>query len=290
MATAALSRGAEGGGGGGRKGAASFIAGAGAGVAGSVVLQPLDVVKTRVQAGKSRSASAAARELVQLGGLRSLWSGTAPAALRVAGGAGVFFFALEGAQAFKRIQTHKPHSSVIHSLSTVLEGAGARALAGAVMCPVTVAKTRIENNPRSGSLWRTMATIVQREGVLKLWSGLGATLVRDAPYSGLYLLCYRNLASHLSMYTNRAEGSPQITASAAALSGAAATAATQPADVLRARAQLGQNVQSLSIRKDGISALWLGAGPRIARRACQQAITWTTYEQLLHVCLRVFSR
>lgn len=281
----------EGGGGRRSKGVAAFAAGAGAGVAGSAVLQPLDVVKTRLQAGRSSSAFDAAREVAAAGGVRALWSGVGPACIRVAGGAGVFFLSLEAAQAAKCRHTSQP-GIVFSALSTVLEGAGARGLAGAVMCPVTVAKTRIENYPSSASLARTIGSIVNREGVLKLWSGLGATLARDAPYSGLYLLCYRSLAAQFCSSTGMPDGSPQVTATAAALSGAAATALTQPADMFRARAQLGSGVQPLNLqylRSHGLGILWLGAGPRIARRACQQAITWTCYEQFLRICTKLLT-
>lgn len=272
----------------------AFLAGSCAGVFGSAMLQPLDVVKTRVQAGQAASAMQATKSLVQEHGAGSLWAGVGPACLRVAGGAGVFFLALDVSNAAeqRRKAEEGPRGRMMEALSTVMQGAGARALAGAVMCPVTVVKTRMEGSEsmRKVGILAVVRDIAKQEGPLKLWSGLGATITRDAPYSGLYLLAYRHLQQALSTAWSLNEGSVASTAIAAALAGAAATAATQPADVVRARAQLGKKGLLHSVRDEGVSVLWLGCGPRVFRRACQQALTWSSYEQLVRFWSSVLPR
>ena len=35
------------------------------------------------------------------------------------------------------------------------------------------------------------------------------------------------------------------------------------------------------VREEGMSALWTGLAPRVARRTLQQAFTWTCFEQLV---------
>jgi hypothetical protein len=35
------------------------------------------------------------------------------------------------------------------------------------------------------------------------------------------------------------------------------------------------------LRHEGMRALWVGAGPRVARRTVQMAMTWAMYEELM---------
>lgn len=64
----------------------------------SITLQPLDVVKTRMQAaavgGQSVSMLSAAKQMVAKEGVRSLWAGVGPACIRLSAGAGLYFVVL----------------------------------------------------------------------------------------------------------------------------------------------------------------------------------------------------
>ncbi|GBG65674.1 hypothetical protein CBR_g51974 [Chara braunii] len=72
-----------------------------------------------------------------------------------------------------------------------------RSVAATLLCPMTVIKTRMEYAAVTGQVYRNtfhaLTTIGKVEGLRGLYSGLLPTLVRDAPYSGLYLLTYNQI-------------------------------------------------------------------------------------------------
>ena len=132
-----------------------------------------------------------------------------------------------------------------------------------------------------------------QERLRGLFSGVVPTLIRDAPYSGLYLLMFTNMREVMDVN----QESPLGTFVAAMLAGGVATVVTHPPDVVRTRLQLRRNMMSVVgaaartvplpavrlgdiIRQEGVLALWSGIAPRVVRRTLQQAITWTLFEHL----------
>jgi solute carrier family 25 protein 38 len=83
------------------------------------------------------------------------------------------------------------------SLRSFFAGAAARSIAAAVMSPVSVVKTRQEWAVRGSSPYRSTPHAVwmigRTEGVAALYSGLVPTIVRDAPFSGIYYTFYGHL-------------------------------------------------------------------------------------------------
>ena len=169
--------------------------------------------------------------------------------------------------------------------------------------------------------WRLALTFVAnhvQERLRGLFSGVVPTLIRDAPYSGLYLLMFSNLRDVMDVN----QDSPLGTFVAAMLAGGVATVVTHPPDVVRTRLQLRRNMMAAAgavartvrlsclpaclparapaphplvarmqvplpavrlgdiIRQEGVLALWSGIAPRVVRRTLQQAITWTLFEHL----------
>ena len=127
----------------------------------------------------------------------------------------------------------------------------------------------------TNALW----TIGRNEGARGLFSGLGSTLLRDAPFSGLNLVMYTQTRAMMSAAAEAQgrEMTPLDTLVAGAIAGFA-TFATHPPDVLRTRAQLRVPRPSGGSWRRGMRALWVGSTPRIARRTLQQALTWSLYE------------
>ena len=87
----------------------------------------------------------------------------------------------------------------IDIFNLVFLGMTARCVAGCAMIPITVLKTRFESGQYNYTkMSSALLDIYCREGFRGLCCGLTPTLVRDAPYSGLYLMFYTQLKQILS--------------------------------------------------------------------------------------------
>ena len=279
------------------KSATSFIAGSTAGLVSSGALQPLEVVKTRMQAhglkagfSINKSAWATAGCVVRDEGIRGLWAGVSASCVRTACGAGLYFLLLERVtrELNAKFPVSKDSSQTVQGARTFAVGAASRALAAAMLCPLTVVKTRMEYASISGTTYTGVAnalyTIGAKEGMKGLFSGLGSTLLRDAPFSGLNLVMYtqmRTVMGEVAVAQGR-ETDAMDTFFAGAVAGGVATFLTHPPDVLRTRVQLGRPSTSFVkiVTEEGVRALWVGSFPRILRRTLQQAMTWSLYEHV----------
>lgn len=276
------------------KGTTSFLAGSGAGLVSSLSLQPFEVIKTRMQAPKvhagatSNNMFVTASCIVKQEGMRGLWAGVTASCIRTAAGAGLYFLLLERVtrELNARFPPAKDKNQTLDGLRTFSMGAVSRSLAATLLCPITVVKTRMEYASVSGTTYtgvgQALVSIGSKEGVKGLFSGLGSTLLRDAPFSGLNLVMYtqmRAVMQEVAVSQGR-DTSAFETFVAGAIAGGIATFATHPPDVLRTRAQLhGMRTTFAGIVKhEGVRALWVGSLPRIARRTLQQAVTWSLYE------------
>ncbi|KAL2173368.1 mitochondrial carrier domain-containing protein [Thermothelomyces heterothallicus CBS 202.75] len=198
-----------------------FAAGLGSGVLSAVLLQPIDLLKTRVQQSGAHSLSAAIADIRAAPRLLpALWRGAVPSALRTGFGSAIYFTSLNAIrQTVARLSppssptttttnyraTSSSSSSSSSSLpklsntSNLLAGAVARCFAGFILMPLTVLKVRYESTLYSyTSLASAARDIAAREGPRGFFAGYGATAVRDAPYAGLYVLFYEQSKKRLS--------------------------------------------------------------------------------------------
>ncbi|KAG8164792.1 hypothetical protein KVR01_005067 [Diaporthe batatas] len=256
-----------------------FVAGLGSGLLSAVLLQPIDLLKTRVQQSGHHSLTAAFREIrAQPRFLPALWRGATPSALRTGFGSALYFTSLN---AIRNNVSRVPflaadgqgrhHSSSLVKLSNtgnLLAGAVARTFAGMVLMPLTVIKVRYESNLYSyGSIASAGRDIFRTEGLRGFFSGFGATAMRDAPYAGLYVLFYEQSKKRLSSLTGGGGGDgadtqnpastsrakihvPAMGVSTAAtinfgsgvIAGAACSAISNPFDAVKTRIQLQPGV------------------------------------------------
>lgn len=177
-------------------------------------------------------------------------------------------------------------------------GFTARTVASVTLLPLTVVKTRFEagQNQHGGTL-RTLAWIAREEGVHGLCRGLVPTVLRDAPFSGMYYVSYTRLKAFLRD-EERLDAIPSQAKNfgAGIVAGALASLMTNPFDVVRTRLQLAPEMQKGSMtlavsiaEKEGWRALWLrGLGPRVYKKSLAAAISWTVYEEGVKALAGVF--
>ncbi len=217
-----------------------------------VLLQPLDVLKTRLQqhhttppsslggtftSNRSPSLTPITRTLSEfrvwraLGtiyrsdGMLSLWRGVAPSLARVGLGSGTYFVSLSELQ--RMAAEYRGTSSLMHAHNFAI-GAAARVIASTLVAPITVLKTRLEaadSVHRSGfDITRHM---LQQHPLRAAFAGLVPTLCRDAPYSGLYVAIYAHVRSVLPDFVPSTVPSPVINFTSGAVAGLFATMVTQ---------------------------------------------------------------
>ncbi|EEP80973.1 conserved hypothetical protein [Uncinocarpus reesii 1704] len=300
-----------------------FAAGLFSGLTSSILLQPADLLKTRVQQSRQTAALLPTIRTILASPhpIRGLWRGTLPSALRTGFGSALYFTSLntlrtavaasgpgyllqgDNGDSQKPTNTNARTSSALPKLShtaNLITGAVARVSAGFVMMPVTVLKVRYESDYYAyRSLWSAATDIVRHEGFRGLFSGFGATAIRDAPYAGLYVVFYeqskRNLATLLAPPASPSADAPRAPTSTAtinfisgALAAGLATTLTNPFDVVKTRVQLMPHkyrnmmrATRLMLREDGVRSLFGGLGLRMGRKALSSALAWTVYEELI---------
>ncbi|KAH6854571.1 solute carrier family 25 member 38 [Chaetomium sp. MPI-CAGE-AT-0009] len=285
-----------------------FAAGLGSGVLSAVLLQPIDLLKTRVQQSGAHSLAAAIADIRAAPRLLpALWRGAVPSALRTGFGSAIYFTSLNAIrQSAARISplpttTGSTTSSSLPKLSNtsnLLAGAAARSLAGLLLMPLTVLKVRYESTLYSyTSLASAARDIATREGARGFFAGYGATTVRDAPYAGLYVLLYEQSKKRLGQLfpTTTLEGGPMglqhaagINFGSGVLAGVVCSVVSNPFDAVKTRIQLQPGryrnmVQGARrmVAEDGMRALWDGLALRMSRKAVSSALAWTVYEELI---------
>ena len=260
----------------------SFLAGSLSGTCSTVLFQPLDLVKTRVQSEGGVGAGAVARRLVAEQNVAGLWRGLAPSLARTVPGVGLYFSSVHW------IRTTLCESGVTAGPATAAAvGGSARVLAGAAMIPFTVIKTRFESPLYNyASVEGALRQILRQEGARSLAAGLGPTLLRDAPFSALYLCFYEQLKG--AVPGEVVSHSPSAAHfSCGLVAGMLASLLTQPADVVKTRMQLEMERRSLAAtvttiyRQAGLAGFTAGLGPRMLRRTMMAALAWTVYERMI---------
>uniref|UniRef100_A0A671FKJ4 Mitochondrial glycine transporter n=1 Tax=Rhinolophus ferrumequinum TaxID=59479 RepID=A0A671FKJ4_RHIFE len=272
----------------------AFLCGSISGTCSTLLFQPLDLLKTRLQtlqpsAQGSRRVGMLALllQVVRTESLLGLWKGMSPSIVRCVPGVGIYFGTLYSLKQYF-LRGHPPTA-----MQSVILGVGSRSIAGVCMLPITVIKTRYESG-RYGyeSVYAALRSIYRSEGHRGLFSGLTATLLRDAPFSGIYLMFYnqtKNIVPH-GMDRDQLDTAliPVVNFSCGIFAGILASLVTQPADVIKTHMQLspmkfqwiGQAV-TIIFKDYGLRGFFQGGVPRALRRTLMAAMAWTVYEEMM---------
>ncbi|KAK9473111.1 mitochondrial carrier domain-containing protein [Dipodascopsis tothii] len=287
------------------------------GLSSAVILQPLDLLKTRIQQASGSNLRSAVEEIARdsrqspLAMTRQLWRGTLPSAMRTSVGSALYFTSLHtirsslGAGAAGRGERRSSVLPRLQGGANLAAGAVARGAVGFLTMPLTVVKVRYESSLYQYRSVRDAATSLWRaHGVRGFWYGFGATFVRDAPSAGLYVFFYEHAKAVVPglLPTAALDGpangpadgllssstSAAVNSACAGLSAGLATAITNPFDTIKTRIQLqpDQYRGLLSagvrvVREEGVRGLFDGLGMRISRKAMSACIAWCIYEELV---------
>jgi solute carrier family 25 protein 39/40 len=243
-------------------------------------------------------------------GITSLWRGLTPTLVMAVPSNVIYFTGYD----WLRTHSASPLSNLGPTWSPLIAGAFARAIAATAISPLELFKTRLQASS-SHSFRDTLQGIremVVNEGPFSLWRGLGLTLWRDVPFSGIYWLGYEAIKEQLrkrreekwSLLHDHPEGillpsaqsqkkedlHAQATFTdsfvAGALSGMVAAFVTTPYDVGKTRRQISHSrgeeigARPMSMpkvlleiyREGGLQGLWKGCVPRMLKVAPACAI------------------
>lgn len=251
---------------------ATLAFGALSGFASCVLLQPFDLLKTRLQQldhspstitpqaqyqSRTQKLVAITRQIINSQGYQGLWRGTTPTVFRNVPGVALYFYSvshLRGVASQRQIPflsvkvnsaDASAGSSTLAKLSTtgnLLTGAVARVSVGFILSPVTVVKARFESSNFSATTERTllssMREIRAQSGFKGFFQGFTATALRDAPYAGLYLALYEGCKTNLSSVSQGlGTGNWMVVSGSGLLAGTLATVITHPFDIIKTRMQ-----------------------------------------------------
>lgn len=267
----------------------AFMCGSLSGTCSTLLFQPLDLVKTRLQTLQSGVQPGSARvsmvtvflNVVRTEKLLGLWKGVSPSCARTIPGVGIYF------STYFTLKQHFFQEQSPGAVEAVLLGGGARSVAGILMLPVTVIKTRFECGRYSyGSVAGALRSVCQTEGPGALFSGLWATLLRDVPFSGIYVMFYSQAKAALPTEISLSVSTPLANFSCGVLAGVLASLITQPADVVKTHVQVNPQLRTIQAityiyLEHGAQGFFRGAVPRLLRRTMMAAMAWTVYEQMM---------
>jgi solute carrier family 25 protein 39/40 len=178
-----------------------------------------------------------------------------------------------------------PELSFPATLSPLVSGIVARTLVSTVASPLELLRTNLQATPKSASEPRTLRSVTvelrdlaRSQGLRSLWRGVGPTLWRDVPFSGIY---WANYEAWRAALEQRGYQGPSASFLCGVISGTTAAILTSPFDVLKTRRQAllmslpeSSRVSAASwpliikiLRTEGGSALFAGLSPRIAKIA-----------------------
>ncbi|XP_050516812.1 mitochondrial glycine transporter-like isoform X2 [Diabrotica virgifera virgifera] len=174
-----------------------FMTGSVASIICSFILQPLDVIKTRLQTPEYKKPVKRGRsmfniinmiyEIKEKENLRMLWAGMTPTLVRGIPAGGIYFMSYDIIRSQFFSEDH------INTFESIFIGMMSRAITDISVIPLTVVKTRMESGVPEYSYPGILAglkVIYKQEGFKGLTSGLLPILVRDMPMSGIHLMFY----------------------------------------------------------------------------------------------------
>ncbi|KAI1316361.1 mitochondrial aspartate-glutamate transporter agc1 [Mortierella claussenii] len=281
------------------QGSYGFFLGSISGAVGATVVYPIDLVKTRMQNQRSKvvgellykNSLDCFKKVVKNEGVLGLYRGLGPQLVGVAPEKAI---KLTMNDLVRKHLTDK--NGNISFTSELIAGGAAGGSQVVFTNPLEIVKIRLQvagevAKSLDAGLRPGALTIVRTLGIVGLYKGAGACLLRDIPFSAIYFPVYAHLKKDFFKEgpDHRLSIGELLTAGAAA--GMPAAYFTTPADVIKTRLQVeakkGQSTYSgiadaarKIYKEEGLRAFFKGGPARILRSSPQFGTTLMVYEIL----------
>lgn len=264
------------------------------------LFNPLEVIKVRLQALGSTEfarARAVAGDLVRSEGLWGLWSaGLVPTLLRAVFYVGFRIGMYPTVKGIVLARTHRDHSQSEPFAVKLLAGSICGGIGATLFNPLDLIRLRMQANSRAYSgIFSAMRLIGSTEGLLGLWRGSKANVLRATMLSGTQLSIYDQTKAILRDKAVGWQEGPQLHMAASLLSGSLAQVVIMPVDALKTHTMLPQPHIHQQYQRNAGKAYVEGAAaeaPRplsltvAARRLYQSGGLWAFYRGLAPALLR----
>ncbi|KAK4113853.1 mitochondrial carrier [Canariomyces notabilis] len=280
----------------------NFALGSMAGAFGAFMVYPIDLVKTRMQ--NQRGASPGQRlynnsidcfrKVIRNEGFRGLYSGVLPQLVGVAPEKAIKLTVNDLVRGWFSDKQGK-----IWWGHEVIAGGAAGGCQVVFTNPLEIVKIRlqvqgevaksVEGAPKRSAMW-----IVRNLGLVGLYKGASACLLRDVPFSAIYFPTYNHLKRDVFGESSTKKLGILQLLTAGAIAGMPAAYLTTPCDVIKTRLQVearkgdttytGLRHAAKTIwKEEGFRAFFKGGPARIFRSSPQFGFTLAAYELLQNV-------
>ncbi|GAA5945694.1 hypothetical protein JCM3775_000015 [Rhodotorula graminis] len=297
------------------RGAESMLAGAGAGLVSSIVTCPLDVVKTKLQAGGASGGSGGVLGITKHiwlnDGFRGLYRGLGPTVIGYLPTWAIYFTVYDQVKG-RLSEIRGPDDPIAHIISAMTAGASGTIATN----PLWVIKTRFmtqqvtAGEKRYRHTWDAFARIYREEGFRAFYRGMLPSL-----FGVVHVAVQFPLYEQFKVMSRPADGSDIPSSTILVCSSGSkmiASIATYPHEVLRTRLQIQKQQRAKAssssgasstpsgpafegvvktyhriLREEGVAGFYRGLGVNLLRTVPASALTILTYELIFRHLHRI---
>ncbi|KAI0785337.1 mitochondrial carrier [Irpex lacteus] len=271
-----------------------------AGAFGATIVYPIDLVKTRMQNQRStvvgqllyKNSLDCVRKVFHNEGFLGFYRGLGPQLIGVAPEKAIKLTVND----FVRSRAMDPETGRIKLMWELVAGGTAGGCQVIFTNPLEIVKIRLQMQGEAakleGAVPKGATHIIRQLGLVGLYKGASACLLRDIPFSAIYFPAYAHLKKDIF---HEGYNGKQLTfletLASAAIAGMPAAYFTTPADVVKTRLQteaktgqthykgMGDAFRKI-YREEGFKAFFKGGPARIIRSSPQFGFTLVAYEYL----------
>ncbi|XP_016412842.1 solute carrier family 25 member 47-B [Sinocyclocheilus rhinocerous] len=254
---------------------ADFVAGSVGGAFGVAVGYPLDTVKVRIQT-QTRDSGVweCVRRTCRTEGVRGFYRGMSMPLSTVSISSSLVFGTYRNVLHHLHELRHRSAADPHHKADLFVSGFAGGVAQVLVMSPADIVKVRLQcqtelpdSRPKYRGPVHCLLSIARDEGLLGLYKGSAALVLRDGPSFATYFLTYNSICDSLRSTDSGQPGWPVVLL-AGGVSGMCGWAVGTPMDVIKARLQVsgvsGRRYRgffhclSHSVRSEGAAVLFRG--------------------------------